>query len=86
MQTWQLGETAFYWKVFMSNTEFKNEVKSVFENEIGIGFITRGTVLFGWSSDIDTTRWWATACLDNSKWKGPFANRKAATNYLRGLK
>lgn len=70
----------------MSKNITKNEVLSVFdENNIGLGFITRRQVVFGFSPKGHL--WCASPDLLLKRgWQGEFATREEAVKFLENLK
>lgn len=63
---------------------YKNEILSLFDKGMCIGFICRRSVVYGITQGIENG-WIATQSMHEPKWKGNFPTRKAAREYLEGL-
>jgi hypothetical protein len=66
------------------NTRYKNEVRTVIQNDKVIGYIARRETLHGTSMEIPNT-WSATRCLKNPDWHEGFFTRKEARKFLDQL-
>lgn len=60
---------------------YENEIKSVYMDDICVGFICRRSMVFGYMQEIPNY-WIATTTLAAPEWEGGFEARKDARAWL----
>lgn len=67
---------------WMKGISKKNEVITIYDKGVCIGFIVRSNVLFGWT-EISCMGWSACMDLKDPEWVRGFEKRKDAVEYLK---